>query len=127
MYADDTTLYSIKEEFASFESDMDGHFEVLNSWFKINNLSLNTEKTKFMVFRKKKHITIHFNNVQITEVVFLNFLGIMFNNKLTCTLRVLNFFVLILSTPTHYLNVFVSFKLPLKVLLIKKITLIYVR
>ena len=65
MYADDTTLYGIKEKFASFESDMDGHFEVLSNWFKINDLSLNAEKTKPVVFNKKKHIvsiTIHFNN-----------------------------------------------------------------
>ena len=88
MYADDTTLYGNREDFASFETNVNSNLEILNNWFKINKLSLNPEKTKLMMFRKKKQINpvvINFNNVQITEVSFFNFLGIVFNNKLTWT------------------------------------------
>ena len=55
MYASNVILYDIKEEFASFESDMDDHLEVLNNWFKINKLSLNAEKTKLTFFLGRAH------------------------------------------------------------------------
>ena len=57
MYADDTTLYGIKENFPSFESNINSNLEILNNWFKLNKLSLNVEKTKLMIFRKKNILT----------------------------------------------------------------------
>ena len=43
MYADDTTLYGNKENFASFEIDINSNLEIFNNWFKINKLSLDPE------------------------------------------------------------------------------------
>ena len=55
MYADDTTLNAKKEDFASsnFESEVNENLEGLNKWFK---LSLNVDKTRLMIFRKRKNI-----------------------------------------------------------------------
>ena len=89
MYVDDTSLHGNIEDYSShsFESDTNGNLEILNNWFKLNKLSLmNADKTKLMIFRKKKHITpisIYFNEVQIKETDVFKFLGIVFNNKLT--------------------------------------------
>ena len=88
MYADDTTLYANLDDFSenSVNLDIDGELEIINNWFKVNKLSLNAEKTKLMVFRKKKiinPINIYLNGIQINETDVFNFLGIVFNNKLT--------------------------------------------
>ena len=55
MYADDTTLYGNLDDFSenSVDTDIDSELEIINNWFKVNTLSLNAEKTKLMVFRKK--------------------------------------------------------------------------
>ena len=50
MYADDTTLYGIREDFTLFESDINNILDTLNNWFKLNKLSLNAEKTKLMIY-----------------------------------------------------------------------------
>ena len=59
MYADDTTIYVNLEEFDHLnkEGDINGELEKVNTWLKLNKLSLNAQKTKLMVFhRKQKHV-----------------------------------------------------------------------
>ena len=84
MYFDDTTLYCDIDKYCHLNQTWTMHtLEILNNWFKINKLSLDAEKTRLMFSRKNKPTTINFNNVQITEFSFFNFLGIMFNNEVT--------------------------------------------
>ena len=61
MYADYTSLHGNIEDYSShsFESDTNGNLEILNNWFKLNKLSLNADKTKLMIFRKKKTYYSH--------------------------------------------------------------------
>ena len=56
MYADDTTFYANIEDFdpVMFELEINKKLELLNNWFKLNKLSLNVDKTKLMVYRKKE-------------------------------------------------------------------------
>ena len=59
MYADDTTIYFNLEDFSNIfkETDINNELEKVNTWLKLNKLSLNTQKTKLMLFhRKQKHI-----------------------------------------------------------------------
>ena len=59
MYADDTTIYFNLEEFDHLnkERDINGELEKVNTWLKLNKLSLNAQKTKLMVFhRMQKHV-----------------------------------------------------------------------
>ena len=46
MYADDTTLYANKEDFASsnLDSEVNENLQELNKWFRLNKLSLNVNK-----------------------------------------------------------------------------------
>ena len=55
MYADDTTIYFNLEEFDNLnkEGDINGELEKVNTWLKLNKLSLNAQKTKLMVFHRK--------------------------------------------------------------------------
>ena len=66
---------------------MNGELEKVNTWLKLNTLSINAQKTKLMVFhRKQKHvdkINIQINGTKIEHVESFNFLGIMLDENLT--------------------------------------------
>ena len=59
----------------------------MNTWLKLNKLSLNAQKIKLMAsHRKQKHIdeiNIQINGTQIKCVEPINFLGIMLDENLT--------------------------------------------
>ena len=65
MYVNDITLYANLEDFTS--SELDINLKKLNSWLKINKLSLIVEKTKFMIFSRRKNI----NSIVLSRLIFL--------------------------------------------------------
>ena len=89
MYADDATIYFNLEEFEYLnrERDINSELEKVNTWLKLNKLSLNAQKTELIVFhRKQKHvdeINVQINGTQIKLVESFNFLGIMLDENLT--------------------------------------------
>ena len=89
MYADDTTIYFNLEDFDNLtkETDINRELEKVNIWLKLNKLSLNTQKTKLMLFhRKQKHldeINVVINDIEIEHVPSFNFLGIMLDENLS--------------------------------------------
>ena len=90
MYADDTTIYFFLEDFdpTCIEADITNELEKVNIWLKLNKLSLNTQKTKLMVFHRKqknvREINLSIDHNQIEQVPVLNFLGIIFDENLSC-------------------------------------------
>ena len=60
----------------------------LDEWFRVNKLSLNLNKTKFMLFGKKgvkikdNAFSIDINNVKIERVQYTKFLGIFIDEML---------------------------------------------
>ena len=60
IYADDTTLSSTLNVFSdnthdhNLESLINEELVKINDWLKINKLSLNVVKSKFILFQKKK-------------------------------------------------------------------------
>ena len=54
IYADDTTLLSNLGNFRKENKDemLNAELPKINKWFQLNKLSLNTTKSKFMVFKK---------------------------------------------------------------------------
>ena len=92
MYADDTTLFATlsstsTREVSNFENCINIELSNVNDWLKVNKLSLNASKTKYMIFRpKNKHIpniNLTIDNVTIEEVVEFDFLGIVIDKNLT--------------------------------------------
>ena len=89
MYADDTTIYFNLEEFEYLnrERDINTELKKVNTWLKLNKLSLNAQKTKLMIFHRKQkqvdEINVQINGTQIERVKSFNFLGIMLDEKLT--------------------------------------------
>ena len=90
-YADDTTLSSIINYFNStdnsIENNINNELAKVNDWLKINKLSLNIDKTKFMIFHNYQQQinvpNISIDNVAIECVPNFNFWGIHFNEHLS--------------------------------------------
>ena len=73
MYADDTTIYFNLEDFPieNREVLINDELEKVNKWLKLNKLAVNVDKTKSMLFHKRRLITpIQFSmNNRIIDVV----------------------------------------------------------
>ena len=88
MYADDTTLVGKLSNFDNTngnDSNTNINIELvlLNDWLKLNKLSLNEKKTKFMMFysqqREVPNIKLTMNNIDLEPITDFNFLGIIIN------------------------------------------------
>ena len=73
MYADDTTIYFNFEDFSRENREVliNNEIEKVNKWLKFNKLALNVDKTKNMLFHKRRPVTpIQFSmNSRINDVV----------------------------------------------------------
>ena len=118
LYADDTTLSC---RMCSFTRECHGDIELVSilinseldkiaDWLAVNKLSLNVQKTKFMIFHYRQRIItgndiprLMINNTLIEQVTEFNFLGLTVNeymnwnshtqkiaNKISRTLGVMN-------------------------------------
>ena len=85
IYADDTTLFSTLSLFqkptgGNISLDINLELDKVNIWLKVNKLSLNIGKTKFMLFYKpQKQINIPCLKIENTEIDCVdefNFLGL---------------------------------------------------
>ena len=69
------------------EADINAELENVNTWVKLNKLSLNAQKTKLVLFhRKQKHVNdvdVKIDNTMIERVQTFNYLGIMLNETLS--------------------------------------------
>ena len=89
MYADDTTIYFDLEDFDkdSLEHQINEELKRVNIWLKLKKLTLNTTKTKSMVFhRKQKQMEpLHFSidGKVIENESSFNLLGITLDEGLT--------------------------------------------
>ena len=74
MYADDTTIYFNFEDFdfENTEKHINAELEKVNTWLKLNKLSLNVQKTKLMVFHRKQkkvsEVNVAIDNTVIERV-----------------------------------------------------------
>ena len=86
MYADDTTLYCNIDQNVD-EDTIDNELAKIWEWLIANKLSLNTKKTKYMVFHtNQRNVTypnLVINNSIIERVSHFNFLGIMLSYNMT--------------------------------------------
>ena len=85
-YADDTTLFNnmILQDYDIINHELNK----VNHWLCVNKLSLNPQKTKYIVFRNKNKIIensieVKLQNCLIEQVQNFNFLGITINQHLT--------------------------------------------
>ena len=87
LFADDTNLFCTGKNLKDVVSQINVEIGKVYCWVKANKLSLNIDKTNFMLFTPK-HFSrnmdgLLINGNQITEVNETKFLGVIIDNKLT--------------------------------------------
>ena len=88
LYADDTTLYSNLGHFDinNIEKDINIELIKVNNWLSANMLTINTRKSKFMLYHKLKKtpiINLQLSQEPIEQVSHFNYLGIVFDDHLS--------------------------------------------
>ena len=86
LFADDTNLFRSSHDINKLSCEISQKLTKLDTWFAVNNLSLNVSKTNFMVFSGNKSnqgIKLTINNQEIKRVYHTKFLGVTFDAKLT--------------------------------------------
>ena len=86
MYADDTTLFCDINSIPDVEHSLNAELSKITDWLAANKLSLNANKTKFMVFHSDKKTVrypkLHINATEIERTDHFNFLGLQLNHNL---------------------------------------------
>ena len=86
LFADDTTICQSSDNIEFLYYGMNDNLDRLMDWFKANKLSLNINKTNYMMFPNKRHIDPAHNlsiaNTNIDQVKSTKFLGIHIDQQL---------------------------------------------
>lgn len=87
LFADDTNVFICGNDIKTIANKMNDELNNIVEWLEANRLSLNINKTKFMIFKPKRRkildtISINLNGVNIQEVDKIKFLGVVLDNKL---------------------------------------------
>ena len=88
LYADDTTLCAtLNSNYETSDTErLNNDLTSITNWLKANKLSLNTAKTKAILFhtpqRRVQHPELYIDNVKVNFVDQFNFLGVILNENL---------------------------------------------
>ena len=92
MYADDTTLSttidsSNEDTTKNITSEINNELSKINEWLKINKLSLDKSKTKYMISKKQRANIVkpilQIDGINIESVDHFNFLGLTLDSRMT--------------------------------------------
>ena len=86
LFADDTSLYCSGSDLNQLLQVVEDDLKLLKKWFDINKLSLNINKTKFIIFGNKKvhsPVKLTIDSTEIEQTTHIKFLGVIIDNKLT--------------------------------------------
>ena len=85
LFADDTNILFEHENLTELITKINNNLITIADWFNSNKLSLNLQKTKFMLFNKehtRPNIDIKLDDAIINEVDSFNFLGVQIQKNL---------------------------------------------
>jgi len=89
LFADDTNIFVSGKSLLEVEQTINNELKALSNWFKLNKLSLNIHKTKFMIIKSRKkninpqRLNINIDNINIQQVQYTKFLGVVIDEHLT--------------------------------------------
>ena len=89
MYADDTTLTTSSNTALNIESTLNREIKLISEWMKVNNLILNTNKTKFMLIGTRQRlnkmgpVSVLINEAPVERVTRYKSLGLLVDECLT--------------------------------------------
>ena len=92
-FADDTTLYYADKSLDVLKCCIEHDLKIIMDWFRANSLTLNIEKTKYLLFaptNKKQTINLMIDNCIIKPSNHTKFLGVILDDKLEWTHHVKN-------------------------------------
>ena len=85
LFADGTNLFFHSEDLSNIEITLSEEFAGISQWLKVSRLSLNTKKTKYVIFtRKDRNAKIHLqiDNQEIFETKASKLIGVFIDDKL---------------------------------------------
>lgn len=88
LFADDTVLYQSNKCSKTLERDINVGTAAVDDWLRCNKLTLNYNKTKFMLFSNSKktdfaEFNVKFTGIQIQQTCEIKYLGMILDDKLT--------------------------------------------
>lgn len=88
LFADDTSLYHSDNDINRLYEDTNTELDLIQDWFRANQLSLNTNKTNYMLFSYKKTTNMSQYIVKVGDKIIekstcVKFLGFHVDDKLT--------------------------------------------
>jgi hypothetical protein len=87
IFADDTSILYAHSNLIDFNKNIHKVFITLNKWFRVNQLSLNFNKTIYVHFTTKRNMSVNLkigvNNNLITNCSYTKFLGMTVDNTLS--------------------------------------------
>ena len=84
MFADDTNLFLTGKSLDDLEMKMNDELKIISKWFKANLLSLNIDKTSYMIFGNKKYqnLSLLIENSPILRQFETKFFGVILSANL---------------------------------------------
>ena len=86
LFADDTSIFLQGDNLKNLEDIVNKELEHVGNWLKSNKLTLNVNKTQFMVshslMTQPVSIVVKIDNTEILQVTEIKFLGVTIDNKL---------------------------------------------
>ena len=84
LFADDTNLFIFDEDSNKLTKRANNCLKDLDNWFKSNKLTLNLDKTSYMVFSPRRIFSIKLllNDVEIEKGHACNYIGIYLDDQL---------------------------------------------
>lgn len=90
LFADDCNLFLADKELCTLETKLNQELTNIHTWLCANKLSLNTDKTHFVIFHSPqrklhKNVVLKIMNKIITQKYDVKYLGVMFDSNLKWT------------------------------------------
>jgi hypothetical protein len=87
LFADDTTLLNSNKDFNKLINCTNTELTLIADWFKANKLSINVDKTCYVLFGTKRmpesaNFNVILNGKQLNRVKYTKFLGLLIDDKL---------------------------------------------
>ena len=87
LFADDTNIYHESNSLNDLERTVNKELNKFYLWLNLNRLSLNIDKTNFIIFHPynkpvKQQVTVKINNTAINEKEYIKYLGVLVDSSL---------------------------------------------
>ena len=88
LFADDTNIYFEAENLNLLQQTVNKELKKVKMWFGVNKLSLNIDKTSFIIFKSPQHfssdsINIKIGNRPVKKTCYVKFLGVLLDENLS--------------------------------------------